>query len=202
MGICGGTPGLDPPRAMLAQPHLLPSAGTWPGHCLSPGVGQPPAGASAGSPCLQNKEKEVWGSAGGAAPRLGLFPAPLDVPPHASRAQGLFGWQGPGTALAGDMGTDALQEPGYVSDGVPAACSPMQSRIQPTVPSPPQARMRKSGVSRKKLSLDGAKRERRSRSRAGGCRGGLGRLPVAAAPPYPGVGPPRSRLYTCRGLSR
>lgn len=31
-----------------------------------------------------------------------------------------------------------------------------------------------------------------------GCRGWR----VCAAPPYPGAGPPRSRLYTCRGLSR
>lgn len=38
--------------------------------------------------------------------------------------------------------------------------SPMQSRIQPTVPSPPQARMRKSGVSRKKLSLEKARRDK------------------------------------------
>lgn len=94
-GHMQGHPRAGSPRATLAQPHLLPSAGTWPGHCLSPGAAQPPAGASAGSPCLQSKEKEIWGSAGGAAPRLGLFPAPFDVPPHASRAQGLFGVAGP-----------------------------------------------------------------------------------------------------------
>lgn len=76
-----------------------------------------------------------------------------------------------------------------MSDGVPAACSPMQSRIQPTVPSPPQARMRKSGVSRKKLSLDGAKRERRSRSRAGGCRGRVGAAAGGRGTSVPGSGP-------------
>lgn len=99
-----------------------------------------------------------------------------------------LGWQGPGTALVGDTGMDALQEPGKVSDSVPAACSPMQSRIQPTVPSPPQARMRKSGVSRKKLSLDGAKRERRSRSRAGGCQGRVGVAAGGRGTSVPGSG--------------
>lgn len=38
--------------------------------------------------------------------------------------------------------------------------SPMQSRIQPTVPSPPQASTRKSGVSRKKFSLEKARRDK------------------------------------------
>lgn len=105
-----------------------------------------------------------------------------------AESRSFLGWQGPGTALVGDTGTDALQEPGKVSDSVPAACSPMQSRIQPTVPSPPQARMRKSGVSRKKLSLDGAKRERQSRSRAGGCRGRVGVAAGGRGTSVPGSG--------------
>lgn len=45
--------------------------------------------------------------------------------------------------------------------------SPMQSKIQPTVPSPPQARTRKSGVSRKKLSLEKAGRQAVTRGSSG-----------------------------------
>lgn len=41
---------------------------------------------------------------------------------------------------------------------------PMQSRIHPTVPSPPQAKIRKSGISQKKFNLRKKRRQKRGSS--------------------------------------
>lgn len=183
---------------MLAWPHLLPSAGTGPGHCLFPGAGQPPVGASPSLPCLQFKGKERFGAErthsllvsmsllgrqpGGDA--VGRTPTPLSL------GVGNIGspWQisedagGPCSAGA------CLLLAHLCSLGSSPLCRPLRrpGRGNPECPERSSA-WRKPGETRGDV---------REKGPAGGGRGS------AAASPYPGAGPPRSRLYTWRGLSR
>lgn len=71
--------------------------------------------------------------------------------------------------------------------------TPIASRSQPTVPSPPHAKILYSCRLRKKCSL-GKKRQWWTLKRV--------RQYVTSGEPYPGAGPPFDRLYTWRGFSR
>lgn len=127
--------------------------------------------------CLvcNTRGKRVWGCDEWSVPWLGLFHTPLDVLPLPSS----FLYSG-------------ATEPAHLcSPGSSPQCHPLHR--------PEHGNLECPG---KSSACTGQREENGLCRRWMGIRMDCGGWRVSAAPPYPGAGPPRSRLYTCRGLSR
>lgn len=159
--------------------HLLPSAGTARGRCPFPGAGRPPVGASPGLPYLQFKEKRSLGLTrlipwNDAAGRTAT-PLPLGESRESVAEHQGCRWM-------------MLSLAHLCSPGSTPPCRPLHRPAHGNLECPERSSAwRKPGETRGDVGEQGP---------VGGGRAS------PAAPPYPGVGPPRSRLYTCRGLSR
>lgn len=181
---------------MLAQPHLLPSAGTGRGHCPFPGAGWPLVGALPSLPCLQFKRKERFGIERAHSLLFSMSPlgwqrrgnavGRTPIPCHPENIRNLQHI----TKNTGGQCSVGAQLPliHLCSPGSSLLCRPLRRPGRGNLECPERSSAwREPGETRGDVGEEGP---------VGGGKG------LDAASPYPGAGPPRSRLYTWRGLSR